>query len=128
MASNAFGVARLALMEMTGSNCESSHEGQMALESIDFEGMAGRLGPEGGVLEDGRGWVGAIEEARRHFGATDFVAEDPGEHWFITYDPATLPLLFADRGPAAAALIEVPLDDGRTVWYLGPRWFVSIPC
>jgi hypothetical protein len=58
----------------------------------------------------------------------EFVAEDPGEHWFITNDPATLSLLYATSSPAAAALIEVPLTDGRTVWYLRPRWFVSIPC
>jgi hypothetical protein len=128
LAANAFNVARLALMEATGSNCESSHEGQMAVESIDFEGMAAELGSEGGVLRDGRGWVGTIDDARQHFGAAQFVAEDPGEHWFITNDSKTLSLLYATVGPAAAALIAAPLSDGRTVWYLGPRWFVSIPC
>jgi len=128
LAANAFNVARLALMAATGSDCESSHEGQMALESIDFEGMAAELGPEGGALRDGRGWVGTIDDARQHFGAAQFVAEDPGEHWFITNDPTTLSLLSATAGPAAAALVAVPISDGRTVWYLGPRWFVSIPC
>ena len=128
LAANAFNIARLALMEATGSNCESSYEGQMALESIDFEGMAAELGSEGGALRDGRGWVGTIDDARQHFGAAQFVAEDAGEHWFITNDPKTLSLLYATAGPAAAALVAVPLADGRTVWYLGPRWFVSIRC
>ena len=128
LSSNAFQAARLALMETTGSNCESSYEGQMDLGSIDFEGMAATLGPEGGALQDGRGWLGSIDDARQHFGAGEFVAEDPGEHWFITNDAATLRLLFAASGPAVAALVEVPLADGRTVWYLGSRWFVSIPC
>jgi hypothetical protein len=126
--SDAFLGAEFALMEASGSDCVSSHEGQMALESIDFEGMALELGSEGGVLRDGRGWVGTLDHARQHFGAPQFVAEDPGEHWFITNDPKTLSLLYATDGPAAAALIAVPLSDGRIVWYLGPRWFVSIPC
>lgn len=126
--SDAFLKAQFALMAATGSDCLSSFEGDMVLEEIDFEGMAGRLGAESGVLEDGRGWVGSIDDARRHFGGARFVAEDGAERWFLTSDPATLGLLYATSGPAAVALTAVPIADGRTVWYLGPRWFVSIPC
>jgi len=120
--------AQFALMEASGSDCLSSFEGDMVLDGIDLEGMAGRLGADSGVLEDGRGWVGSIDDARQHFGGARFVAEDGAEHWFLTTDPATLGLLQATGGPVAAALIDLPLADGRTVWHLGPRWFVSIPC
>ena len=126
--SNAFLPAQFALMEAGGSDCLSSFEGDMVLDEIDLEGMAGRLGADSGVLEDGRGWVGSIDDARQHFGGARFVAEDGAEHWFLTTDAATLGLLHAAGGPAAAALIDLPLADGRIVWYLGPRWFVSIPC
>jgi hypothetical protein len=126
--SDAFLKAEFALMEASGSDCVSSHEGQLAVWEIDFEAMADGIGPQGGVLPDGRGWVGTPEAARQHFGLANFVAEDAAEHWFVTNDPATLGLLQVTDGPAAVALISVPLADGRTVWYLGPRWFVSIPC
>ncbi|MBA2300763.1 MAG: hypothetical protein H0W22_08340 [Chloroflexi bacterium] len=115
----AFSTAQFALMEVTGSNCVSSREGELDVSRIEFDG----IGPEGGVLKDGRGWVGSIGDARQHFGAETFVAEDKVEHWFITRDPATLNLLFAAKGPAVAALIPIPLSDGRTAWYLGPRSF-----
>ncbi len=121
--STALSIAEFALMRASGSNCESSHEGEMDVAGIDFEGMANGIGPEGGVLKDGRGWVGSIEDAGQHFGASAFVAEDKGEHWFITRDPATLQLLLEANAPTVAALIPIPLSGGRTAWYLGPRWF-----
>ncbi len=127
-APDSMAVAVTALLEASGSNCQSSFEGDLVLDAIDFEGMARSLGPGEGELEDGRGWVGSLSDARAHFGASKFVVESRTEHWFITNDAAALKLFDAGDGPVAAALIEVPLSDGRTVWYLGPRWVASIPC
>ena len=56
------------------------------------------------------------------------MAETAREHWFVSSDAATAKLLNANGGPVAAALTEVPLGDGRSVWYLGPRWIVAHPC
>jgi len=126
--SDAFLKTQFALMEATGSVCVSSFDGQLFLGDVDIDGMVAQLGRGAGVLPDGRGWLGSIDDARNHFGGTVFVAEGGAEHWFITIDAPTLDILHATRGPAAAALIEVPLADARTVWYLGPRWSVSIPC
>ena len=127
-APDSMATAMTALIETSGSNCQSSFEGDLVLDAIDFEGMARSVGPDEGVLEDRRGWVGSLSSAREHFGASTFVVETKTEHWFITRDAAALRLFDAAEGPVAAALIEVPLSDGRTVWYLGPRWVASIPC
>ena len=127
-APDAMATAVTALIETSGSDCQSSFEGDLVLDAIDFEGMARSVGSDEGVLEDGRGWVGSLSSAREHFGASRFVVETKTEHWFITKDAAALRLFDAAEGPVAAALIEVPLSDGRTVWYLGPRWVASIPC
>jgi hypothetical protein len=121
-------VASKALIERTGSTCQSTFEGDLVLDAIDFKGMAADLGSRGGPLRDGRGWLGSLEDARAYFDGDRFVAEGGREHWFITSKPPTLSLLGSKGGPVAAALVEVPLDDGRTVWYHGPRWFVSHPC
>ena len=127
-AGSALSTARFTLMEISGSSCQSSFEGQSALTQDDFERIAQGAGPAGGVSPDRRGWVGSLADARRHFGGPSFVAEGQGEHWFITRDPSTLAVLGSATGPVAAALIEVPLADGRTLWYLGPRWWAARPC
>ena len=118
--------AQKALFERTGSLC-FTHFDVERVGGVDYEAMASRLAGNEGLLEDGRSYVGPLDEALAALDleptgiSLDSVAYGIGEVQSERAQPQ-LP-----SGAVWAPRLEpFKLADGRTGWSLSGPWIAVV--
>ena len=118
--------AQKALFERTGSLC-FTHYDVTPSGDVDYDAMASRLAGTEGLLEDGRSYVGPLEDALAALHlepagiALDAVAYGIGE---VTSERATAQL---PAGATWAPRLELfTLADGRTGWSQVGPWIAVV--
>ena len=130
-AGNADIYAQRALFHRTGSMCFTHIDVDGGIGGIDFDAMAATLAGDGGLLDDGRSYVGPLDGA-----LTALELEPTGiEVGGVAYG---IGLVTAERAqpqlPAGSVwtprLERFDLADGRTGWTLSGSWIAVVdrPC
>jgi len=122
--------AQKVLFERTGSLC-FTHYDVLPAGDVDYEGMASRLTATDGLLEDGRSYVGPLDDALAalHLESTGIALKTVAYGIGVVTPERATPQL--PSGATWTARLELfKLEDGRTGWSQVGPWIAVVdrPC